>query len=225
MENTRKKISIITVIKVITLLLMVMFFVPLFTVSCNGREYKISAARMASGYSDMISRPIITGPNIICGMLLVIPIFVFLASIVIRKIRSLNLFSIISGLINIIILIVIIVKAQKHTEAGNMELNIGVGFYLSLLLNLILVVISVCVLTGLAGKIPILKNIDTSDTLIRICSQCGHRLRADDIFCSKCGTKYGETNNYISYTKFCTNCGKELGEEDNFCTNCGCKVE
>jgi len=200
-----------------------MFFVPLFTVSCQGHKFSFSAARLSTGYTYE-GRQIVK-PYIVCSLLFILPIVVFVASIIIKNSRLLGGIGSICGLINMILLIGIISKAKSEAEANYMNFNIGFGFYLSLILNLIFGCISLYALIGSGNNILVLQNIDVSDTVTRVCAQCGSLLKPKDIYCGECGTKYEETFNNYSQQRFCIKCGKELRTGDNFCTNCGSKVE
>ena len=58
-------------------------------------------------------------------------------------------------------------------------------------------------------------NEKTKDTII--CSECGHELSSEDLFCSNCGNKINKRLN-------CSNCGKKLEPDDKFCSKCGTPV-
>ena len=49
------------------------------------------------------------------------------------------------------------------------------------------------------------------------CQHCGAPMRADQRFCSKCGSA---ANN-----EFCPSCGKEIHAGDLFCASCGTKLD
>jgi len=220
MDSNKKGINIKIILKVVTLLLMVMFFVPLFTVSCQGHKFDFSAARLSMGYTYN-GREIVK-PYIVCGLLLIIPVVVFVISIIIKNNRILGLISTVSGLIDITLLIIIIQKAKSKAEDNFLYLNVGFGFYLNLLLNLVLIILSIFIIIGESQKIPILNSYSTAP---RVCPNCGSYLEPGDIYCGECGTKYEMSVNVYSQKRFCTNCGKELGAGDSYCTNCGNKVE
>ena len=51
-----------------------------------------------------------------------------------------------------------------------------------------------------------------------ICPNCKCQANADELFCSKCGTKL-EPAESISF--YCKGCGKKMDSENRFCGNCG----
>lgn len=62
-----------------------------------------------------------------------------------------------------------------------------------------------------------LENIVQVSEDMKVCNQCGAKVKADAQFCSTCGRPIN-----ISVTKkFCARCGTELNEEEMFCHNCG----
>jgi len=216
------------IIKVISLLLIVLFFVPLFTVSCQGQKYTFSAANLTKGfkYSEYFGKTQ-AEPNIICSLLIIIPIIILMVSFIVKNKKKLYLINSICGIIDIIILIAIIIKVRsniKNRFISFVEFKVNIGFYLTLLLNLFIICLSIFELAGIARKNPILQNM--SDTnLERICTNCGAQLQANYAYCVECGVKYEESNINNITNKFCINCGKILHADDKFCTNCGSKVE
>ncbi|NLY49181.1 MAG: zinc-ribbon domain-containing protein [Clostridiales bacterium] len=220
MENNRKGINIGILIKIVTLLLVIMFFVPLFAVSCSGQIFEFSAARLTTGYSYQGDK--LVEPHPVCILLIILPVAVFAASFLIKNSKLLSLLSGASGIINIIMLASIISNAKNEAARNYMEFETRVGFYLSLLLNLVLIGLAVIEFAGITGKTPLLQDSGGAAASSRICTQCGTPLKAGDIFCGQCGNKYEE----VTYTaaRFCTNCGNQLKEGENFCTNCGCRI-
>lgn len=52
---------------------------------------------------------------------------------------------------------------------------------------------------------------------MKVCNQCGAKVKADAQFCSACGRPM----NIAATKKFCARCGTELSDEEMFCHNCG----
>lgn len=52
---------------------------------------------------------------------------------------------------------------------------------------------------------------------MKMCNQCGAKVKADAQFCSACGRPM----NIATTKKFCARCGTELTDEEMFCHNCG----
>lgn len=50
------------------------------------------------------------------------------------------------------------------------------------------------------------------------CQNCGVKLDAEDVFCSKCGSK-------LNKIVFCSKCGAKSKVEDEFCRSCGAKLK
>ena len=55
------------------------------------------------------------------------------------------------------------------------------------------------------------------DEDMKVCNQCGAKVKADAQFCSACGRPM----NIAATKKFCARCGTELTDEEMFCHNCG----
>ena len=52
---------------------------------------------------------------------------------------------------------------------------------------------------------------------IKVCSQCGAKVKENAQFCSACGRPM----NIVDTKKFCTRCGTELNKDEMLCHNCG----
>lgn len=50
----------------------------------------------------------------------------------------------------------------------------------------------------------------------KICSECGTKLNAEDLFCSKCGKKYESRTEIV-----CPNCNASISKDSSFCAKCG----
>jgi RNA polymerase subunit RPABC4/transcription elongation factor Spt4 len=225
-KNITKYPNVKNIFKVASLILMVMFFVPLFTVSCEAKEFSFSAARLTTGYSYHGEE--LVKPYVICSLLFILPLVFFIACYIIKNKTLLNLVGGISGIINIILLVSIITKAKSEAESDMFHVDIKFGFYLSFIINLILAGIAICELLGISSKIPLLRDcIDTNsiptNTVSKICAQCGTILKSNYDFCGECGTKYEEV--IIKKNRFCTNCGNEVESGYNFCNICGSKID
>lgn len=218
-NNIKKNISIKKITKIVSLLLIVLFFMPLFTVSCSGQEIGFSAARLTTGYSYRGEEVI--KAHIICSLLIVLPILVFVIWFIVKNSKIINVAIGGSGLIDIILLISIIAKAKGQAEEMYMDFRTNFAFYLSMILNLVLIAAAALELTGSTSKIPIFRDTSNQETDIRICSQCGAYLKKDYVFCGECGANYEQSN---ASTKYCTNCGAMLSAEEAFCTSCGTKA-
>lgn len=218
-KDIKKYVSVKNIVKVILLLLIILFFVPLFTVSCSGNDFEFSAARLTTGYSYQGEKLI--DAKIICSLLLILPAAVLVAWFKIKNKKQLNLITGISGLINLVLLLAIIINAKSEAQSSYLEIKKNFGFYLSVFLNLALIGIAICEMTGVMNKIPLLKDNEDEHKPDRLCSKCGKTLKWNYDFCGECGTKYEEvvTNSY------CTNCGTQLESKDAFCTNCGSKAD
>ncbi len=56
----------------------------------------------------------------------------------------------------------------------------------------------------------------------RYCKTCGNEVKADDTFCSKCGTKIGENSNQ---KRVCPSCQLENNGDNVFCARCGTPLD
>ena len=71
-----EKINIRNIIKLISIILVIMFFVPTFMVSCSGQNINISAAQVMSGVSvqSFGEKQQISEPSPVLILLLLIPV-------------------------------------------------------------------------------------------------------------------------------------------------------
>ena len=227
-KEVKKKVSVKIIIKIIALLQIVFFFIPLFTVSCSGETIGFSAARLTKGYSYYGDK--VVGPKILCSLLILLPIAVILASFYIKKKEQYNLVVGLSGLINTILLFIIISRGKVVAKEKFVGFETNIAFYISVTLNLVLVAIAVCEFLGYTNKVPILESGEWGDITPRTCKQCGADLKPTYAFCGDCGTEYEEDDhseeddNEMLENAFCTDCGNEVEAGEAFCPKCGHEV-
>jgi len=59
---------------------------------------------------------------------------------------------------------------------------------------------------------------DTSDDVVKYCSNCAEGLKSSENFCSACGHP---TDSAPDDHIMCVDCGSINSRDDDFCTNCG----
>ena len=135
-----------TIIKIIALVLAILFFFPMFTVSCSGGfgmgDYKIPF----SGLDFAIEKDIDTGfgsyerteANLYAWLLLLLPIVIFM--ILLSKSKSAYLTGFILSVVGVILFYIFSLEVTKkivEQNYGTLSVNFTVSFYASIILYVV----------------------------------------------------------------------------------------
>jgi len=179
---------------VVFVLVLICFFLPFVTFSCQGRKVlSLSGIQLVTGTS--VPQPQMFGPPrsekmnaeplavlaFLCGVLGLGLSFL--------KGRTGAIAPAATGGLAAILLLALKSKIEGDAlskGSGVIQVNYEVGFYIVLILSLAAVALNISVL--LQGKglpLPALKAGGDS----KFCTQCGSRNLSTDVFCKQCGTK------------------------------------
>lgn len=198
------------VVKRIAVVLIVLFFFPLCTVSCGGYSRNINGLQLTFGIED--GGDLVHG-NLLCIVLLLIPIFIF-AVFSIRQIEGMwkkYICVLAVSAVHLIMLAVCFKGVKSAAEEYGAEARFTIWYFLTVLGVLLTGGISAIAIMKLQG-IPGIQNRGIQNSLervqnirnriverkepitnteeIRICHACGRILESNMNFCPGCGTAY-----------------------------------
>lgn len=176
------------------LALIIIFFIPFFSVSCSNQIISISGLTMTFG-KDIQVMGQTTGRqagNFAMILLLLMPAVVALISFSRKFIKIENIVAGISSIIYLLMLSgaysSINEKAMQNYSAFRPE----IGFYLAIIINITIIGVVAYDLFAVKTKNPV--PITTTDNipvepLASFCGKCGSKIKANELFCSTCGAK------------------------------------
>jgi len=233
MENILKKVNLKHIVQIITTISIIIFFVPTFLVSCQGKNISISTSNMTFGKSAAIygtKQQIVTAHPVLLIFFL-LPLVV-LAIWTMDKIKKEKLKYIISGgvgLGDIIFWIALKNVVKEEAEKNLFTFSTTFWYRFAIFLMLILIAISVLLyLNILDEKSPVYTKIHMKDSTGWICSKCGNKLPLSADFCTKCGMQKEQSNSNSlenSGNGVCITCGAVISENSSFCTKCGRSIK
>lgn len=208
-EKSLKKI-----VRIITVVLMVCFFIPTSVVSCSGQELNVTAANAMFGYATEYQQ--VTEPEAILSILLLIPLAVLVLTFIkrVRK-NGLGIITIFAGVIMTVTWTQFKSGVENVASYYMCEVKMTGGYTISVIASVML---------ALMGIVCLITQTNSLDNQ-RKCSSCGSIVSGKMAFCTKCGTKLEETvlqNTNTSEVGWrCSKCGMLLKEEAKFCQGCG----
>ena len=138
-RNVEKKKYLGWAIRIILGLLMLSFFLPMFSVSLWEFAVKITGIESTFGIDVMEVK--IQG-NILCGLLFLIPAVLLLCSFIIKRKRDVLDLNIIGAITNVVIFLVYRFKIAKLIEVSILTLDFRSGFYAGIILNIVIIVLA-----------------------------------------------------------------------------------
>lgn len=137
-----------SIVKLITVVLMIMFFFPLCTVSCSGQTVDVNGVKATFGM-DVLGQHI--DGNLFCGLLFLIPCLI-LVIFCIKKmsIDYKHLLTLIGGIISAIILFVFKSKITNLAQEAYSEAKFTGCYYGEVIGNILLIILSLMGYMGLA---------------------------------------------------------------------------
>ena len=152
-------------IKAVTLILMIMFFFPLCTVSCGSNTKEINGVEATFGLEVLGEH--IDG-NILCGLLFLLPLVILITLLIKKQVtKSIALFVGVIGLFNGVFLLIFRSRVIKLAEEALATVKFAGGYYAEIICNIILIVFALLSYQGWIllynqGKISVHKNIEES---------------------------------------------------------------
>ena len=210
-----------TIIKAISLLLIILFFVPAFAVSCSGEKVNVSAAGAMGGYSSDYGE--VSSPQPALILLLLIPIAIAVVMFVkqlLNEEKKQSLIVLILACVDFIGWLLFKSKVSEFCQQNHANYTSKIGFILSAFGTIVIALIAAGLYfefikdDGIQGvNLSQLNNLGFGKEWT--CPACGTVQPADSKFCSKCGSIRPATS------KNCKYCGKENPVDNKFCIGCG----
>ncbi|MCR5667366.1 MAG: zinc ribbon domain-containing protein [Eubacterium sp.] len=228
------KIKLKHIIQIISLVAIVIFFLPTFVVSCSGESMKLSAMRLTIGVrSDGYT---MVSPQLVCSCLIIIPVLLLLVWLIKFKLdhSTKNIITLVFSAVDVGMWCAV-AAGVKH-EAGQYYFQSRVTFWfvLNLILLFIALFLAICMnmkklsgetsLTELFGIISnTAPNTNAVDAGPWNCTNCGTMMKGQANFCYKCGAPKPIIE-VKPAARMCPNCGCQIEEGAGFCMNCGMKL-
>lgn len=225
-------------IKILVIVVIALFFFPMFTVSCSGMGISedVSAFRASIGY-NWDENTTISNPAPILEILLVIPCLM-LTFCLLKEINNKLVYIICSTLSLVEMIGYMIFKGvvKKFSNENGCAFKVLFLYYLNLLLLIAIMVISVA---GIVQKNSISGVISNKSIRPKqkidegwVCPDCGIHYTMDSVFCGQCGKSYEDAKSESmvvqveedSPKQFCQSCGSPIDADTIFCGKCGYKI-
>ena len=237
-EKIKEQVTVRNIIRAISVILAVLFFVPSFMVSCSGSKVNISAVNAIGG---RVNGEEVSSPNPGLIILLLIPVAIFAVWCLKTKLNAkyAAIITVAAAGLDFILWLVFRGRVEAIASENYCEFKVLGGFVFTILFLLILIAGTICILLGYLqtdisliqaraigsfqglkdGISSVASNISGSGKWK--CPNCGEMVSNNARFCGKCGTARPEQPEKL----FCPNCGTILEEGVNFCPQCGTKRE
>ncbi|MCR4896123.1 MAG: zinc ribbon domain-containing protein [Lachnospiraceae bacterium] len=216
----KKYIKLVT--RIVSLVLIIGFFIPCFTVSCASQSRDVTAIGATFGYGTKDTT--ISDPKFILLFLLIIPIAVLI--VVARKTISEMASSIATGAMgfaDFLLLMGFKSGTEKFAASYHCTVETKFGFVLNVIMSLALIGASAVSLYFLmTGKNPALPMKPAGGWT---CAKCGSVNLAEYKFCTKCGSEAPAQNSVPDGVCICGKCGANNPADNLFCVGCGNKLK
>lgn len=196
MENINAK----NIIRALALLLICMFFVPTFLVSCSGQEVTLSAGKIMSGIEVRGEKVLQGHPVMIFYLLLPLSLFIIwcIRSGIQEKVQ--NIYTIVTSGIDIVIWFILSAKVEEEAEANYCAFDTTGWFWVNILLLILVLAFGVCLCSNtLKADTPLFQpqnKIPNAEIPagkgMWTCPQCKRENMASEKFCVNCGAKITE---------------------------------
>ncbi|MCI5621988.1 MAG: zinc ribbon domain-containing protein [Lachnospiraceae bacterium] len=233
------------VIRLVGILLIILFFVPSFLVSCtysgdDVTSYKLSTFKMLTGVT--IEGEQFLKPAIGAIIFLLLPVAILVITFL-KKYLSNMIMSIVITACSAVDFIAWLVLSSK-VKAGAAEIYCESKPMFGFVLNLLLLLV---VLAG--GILSLLQIIDLDKCFMEpgylsaakkptafgangaaqsatpvVCNSCGAVIPAGNKFCNSCGAPAPEAGPTPAAETVCANCGAVIPAGNKFCNSCGTPV-
>lgn len=206
MENqnvtTKTYATVKNVLRLISVILIAIFFLPTFLVSCSGQDIEISAKTIMAGYS--IRGEEVIEPHAMCVIFFFIPIALLVIWILKNKLslKKTALISSILGILDFFLWIYLKSSVKEAALDNSCTFKTTGWFLINQILLILLSILSVGIyfnyisidsdIFQLFGRIKTDAKIvqdNLSDSTVRYCENCGNKIQEGNQFCTKCGTK------------------------------------
>ena len=227
-SDVTKLITFKNIIRVVAILLIILFFVPSFVVSCSGYDVKLSAAKLMVGAK--MQGYTVTKANPICIFFLLLPIAMLvlwcLKSVLKDKIAALVCGCCAAA--DLIFWIILRAAITSRVHTAGYESGVKAGFIFNILFLLAMITLNLLIF---------LNVIQAETPLIKLSAQPGYNPAQQPMQGQPMQGQpmQGQQFNQVPPVQqaapgnmgagFCENCGAPLVAGNKFCTKCGTKVE
>jgi len=180
--------------KILSLILLVCFFFPFFTVSCGGEDITITGFDTVKGLNTMGEKE---EGNPLCLLLLLIPLVIFLIIKFLNDTKKAFLYTALLGTADFCGLLMLksgFAKKVNKAAGGLIEVKSKFGYSLSLLISLAIIILGIYGIYKLKDNVREFKDV-RDEEVTEYCMNCGNPLLRSDRFCTKCGCSIGEIRN------------------------------
>lgn len=206
--DIKKQVSLKNLIRLVTLLIMVIFFMPTFLVSCSGRDLEVGAARTMTGYSFQGEKVI--EPHLICVIFIFLPIIIlgiwFLKGMVTDKIKA--LVTAVGALADIIMWIIFKSEVKKIAVQSGLSFSTTEWFAVNLISLIALFAVGVGIYFD---YINVNWNMSNGKGIIK---KANHKL-----------DKKPNSEHVVEMSGYCGKCKAPIRKGNGYCTQCGSKFE
>lgn len=183
------------IIRIGVLALIIIFFIPFFSVSCSNQTISISGLAMTFGKDVQVMGQTAGRQSGNFAMILLILIPAVVAAIAFSK-KFIKIEGIIAGISSIVYLLVLYAAYSSIKEKASQSYAVfrpEIGFYLALLINLAIIGVVAYDMYTVKAKnnaVPIAKagNVPVNQAIL-FCENCGAKISGGAPFCSACGSK------------------------------------
>ncbi|MCR5667362.1 MAG: zinc ribbon domain-containing protein [Eubacterium sp.] len=246
------KIKIKHIIQIISLVAIVVFFLPTFVVSCSGESISLSSVRLMIGInSDGYT---LISPQVGIVVLLILPVLMLLLWLLKLNLdyKIKNILTLVFAAVDFVLWCVVAGAIRMMANQYYCQSHVTFWFVLNIILLIIAILIAIGLnlkklngemdLTQLFGVVSattstVVNELDldikstpqgatpqnASEGAEWCCPNCGTQMRANAKFCLKCGTAKPIVETKPA-ARFCPNCGTKAEEDAVFCENCGTKI-
>lgn len=196
MENINGK----NIIRVLSLILICIFFAPTFLVSCSGQEKTLSTGQIMVGIKFQGETIEQAHPMLIFYLLLPLSLFVIWCLRLGIKEKVRNIYTIVASAIDTVIWFVLSTKVEEEAKRNYCTFDVTGWFWINIVLLMVVLVFGVCLcLNVLKADTPLFQVRNRIPTAaisggndIWICPQCKKENMTSERFCVNCGTKKTE---------------------------------
>ena len=227
MEKT--KISYRRIIKIISVIAIIFFFIPAFTVSCGAQnDISVSAVHVVAGYSSSAYGQI-TEPTLYPLLLLLMPIIILVIACMKKwKCKLVATFEILLALVNIGMWVFFRMAVHVVAEENYCNDRVTFGYYVDILLMVAVILFSGAILFGivLEKDAEMQSKVLANANVVSMwkCPQCGKMEYVTSRFCGKCGTEQPQSID-DNEKRYCPSCGKAVSPDSRFCMSCGAQIQ
>lgn len=210
-------VTVKNVLRVLTTIALIMFFCPMFLVSCSGHAVDVTGANMMTGIKYRGER--MSDPHILAIILLLIPV-AMVALLFVKKFADNMTAKIIAGGAAVDTIAWFISKSlvKRYAEENYCTFKTSGWFIFNIIILALILCISALIALGRLNMNAELINAVSSRRLQDTLNQL-------QTATSKLASNVEQQESHTSASGYCQKCGAALEIDSEFCTSCGAPVE